>query len=133
MVFAEVIMRNRLVPRTEWDRFFDAFSRRHRGRFATVQVFGPKIGSQVEARNLPLEGIVPEPWGGPLAIHLGAAPPQPNIEHHVADPEQVWVEMTDAGAEEALEIASEDGTKTIVQLAGRSRRIPVPCAETEPS
>ena len=51
-------MRNRLVPRSEWFQFFDAFSRRHQGRIATVHVFGPKIGFQVEACGMPLEGIV---------------------------------------------------------------------------
>jgi uncharacterized protein DUF5335 len=125
-------MRNRLVPRTEWSRFFDAFSRRHRGRSATVRVVGPRIGAQVEARDLPLEGIVPGAVGpSAIDIHLGAAPPEPNIEHHVLDPEQVWVELTDGGAEEALEIRSEDGTQTLLQFAARTRRLAMPVAEGE--
>ena len=126
-------MRNRLVPRTEWGRFFDAFSRRHRGRTATVRVIGPKIGSQVEARDLPLEGIVPgaTTGRGAIGIHLGSAPPESNVEHVVADPEQVWVELTDAGAEEALEIRSEDGTQTVVQFAARPRRIEASVTEAE--
>jgi hypothetical protein len=124
-------MRNRLVPRTEWGRFFDAFSRRHRGRTATVRVFGPKIGSQVEARDLPLEGIVPRVAGVSAAIDilLGSPPPGPNIEHHVVDPKEIWIELTDAGAEEALEIQSEDGTQTLVQLAPGPRRLAVPISD----
>ena len=114
-------MRNRLIPRPEWSRFFDEFSRRHRGRAATVQVFGPKLGSQVEARDLPLEGIVAgADTVGPVTIHLGSAPPRPNLEHHVDEPDQIWVELTDAGVEEALEIESEDGTKTVVQFSSRA-------------
>ena len=126
-------MRNRLVPRTEWGRFFDGFSRRHRGRAATVRVLGPKIGSQVEARDLPLEGIVPGPVGGGSGIDilLGAPPPGPNVEHRVSDPEQIWVELTDLGAEEALEIRSVDGTQTVVQFAAVPRRLPVPVTEAE--
>jgi hypothetical protein len=134
MLGTEVIMRNRLVPRTEWGRFFDAFSRRHRGRPATVRVLGPRIGSQVEARDLPLEGIVAgADAAGPvtIGIHLGAAPPGPNIEHRVTEPSQVWIEMTDGGAEEALEIRSEDGTQTVVQFAAVPWRLGVPVTEAE--
>lgn len=126
-------MRNRLVPRTEWGRFFDGFSRRHHGRTATVRVLAPKIGSQVEARDLPLEGIVPATAAGrsALEIHLGAAPPETNIEHLVADPEQVWVELSATGDEEALEIRSKDGTQTVVQFAAVPRRVAVPVTEAE--
>ncbi len=126
-------MRNRLVPRTEWGRFFDAFSRRHRGRSATVRVLGPRIGSQVEARDLPLEGIVPGADAGLTGIDilLGGAPPGPNIEHRVAEPEQVWVELTDGGSEEALEIRSGDGTQTVVQFAMVPGRPAVAVTEAE--
>jgi len=126
-------MPNRLVPRTEWGPFFDGFSRRHRGRTATVRVLAPKIGSQVEARDLPLEGIVPAAAAGRsvLEIHLGAAPPGTNIEHRVADPEQVWVELSATGDEEALEIRSKDGTQTVVQFAAVPRRVAAPVTEAE--
>lgn len=110
-------MQNRLVPRTEWFQFFDGFSRRHLGKLATVHIFSPKIGSQVEARNMPLEGIVsPADANGPISIHLGSAPPRSNLEHEIQEPSQVWVELSEGGAEEALEIESRDGTKTVVQF-----------------
>ena len=113
----EAPMRNRLVPRSEWFRFFDAFSRRHRGRTATVHVFGPRVGSQIEARGMPLEGIVSNADGtGPIAIYLGAAPPTANIEHEIDEPRQVWVEFSDDGREEALQLESQDGTKTMLEL-----------------
>ena len=110
-------MRNRLVPRSEWSRFFDEFSRRHQGQQTTVRVFSAKIGSQIEARNLPLGGIVARADAtGPLSIHLGSAPPQPNLEHYITEPNQVWLETSEAGIEEALEIESQDGTKTVLEF-----------------
>jgi hypothetical protein len=126
-------MRNRLVPRMEWGSFFDGFSRRHHGRKATVRVLGPKIGSQVEARDLPLEGIVPGTPGGPFAIDilLGAPPPAANVEHRVPGPDQVWVELTDLGAEEALEIRSEDGTQTVLQFAAGPARPAMPVTDSD--
>jgi hypothetical protein len=109
-------MRNRLVPRSEWPRFFEEFSRRHEGWLVTVRVLHPSFGSQVEARDLPLEGIVsPTDVSGPISIHIGAST-QSNIEHEIARPKQVWVELSEAGAEAALGVVSEDGTKTIVEF-----------------
>ena len=126
-------MRNRLVPPLERGRFFDAFSRRHRGRTATVRVIGPKIGSQVEARDLPLAGIVPGTPGGPFAIDilLGAPPPAANVEHRVPHPDEVWVELSDLGSEEALEIRSVDGTQTVVQFAPGPARPIMPVTDSD--
>jgi hypothetical protein len=111
-------MRNRQVPHAEWPPFFEAFTRRHQGWLATVRVIDPKIGSQVEARDLPLEGIVVDAAShGPISILLGTGA-DANIEHPVDRPEQVWVEMTEQGAEAALEIESAGGTKTILEFRG---------------
>jgi hypothetical protein len=117
-------MPNRLVPRSEWFQFFDKFSRRHRGSATTVRVLSPRIGSQVEARDMPLEGIVSrEDATGAISIHLGSAPPRSNIEHEIEEPRQVWVELSDGGAEKALEVESQDGTKTMLEFrAAQVRR-----------
>jgi hypothetical protein len=115
-------MHNRQVPRTEWYRFFRDFSRRHEDWLVTVRILSPGLGSQLEARNLPLEGIVADHAGhGPISIHVGRSP-QRHVEHHVTDPRQVWVELSADGAEEALDIESEDGTKTILEF----RSAPLP-------
>lgn len=111
-------MRNRQVPHAEWLPFFEAFTRRHQGWLATVRVIDPKLGAQVEARDLPLEGIVVDAGSkGPISILLGKGT-QSNIEHPVDRPEQVWVEMTEEGAEAALEIESAGGIKTILEFRG---------------
>jgi len=115
-------MRTRQVPRAEWVPFFDAFTRRHEGWLATVRVIDQKIGSQVEARDLPLEGIVPGSGkGDSLSILLGKRP-DANVEHPVERPEQVWVEITDRGAEAALEIISADNRRTILEF--RTQALP---------
>jgi len=109
-------MRNRLVPRTEWFRFFRDFSRRHGNSLVTVRLFSPTFGSQVESSGLPLEGIVSERAGhGPISIHLGKAP-EKHVEHEIAVPTQVWVELSEDGVEQAVEIESQDGTRTVLQI-----------------
>lgn len=113
-------MRNRQVPRSEWFRFFEEFSRRHDGWLVTVRVLHPSVGSQVEARDLPLAGIVSRAdASGPISLHLGTTVER-NIEHEILSPRQVWVEISDRGAEEALGVVSEDGTKTIVEFRARA-------------
>jgi hypothetical protein len=109
-------MRNRQVPRSEWFRFLDDFSRRHDGALTTVRVLNPDFGSQVEARGLPLGGIVSAASAsGPISIHVGSAATS-HIEHEIPDLRQVWVELSESGAEEALGFMSEDGTTTIVDI-----------------
>lgn len=109
-------MRNRQIPRAEWVPFFESFGRRHEGWLSTVRVVDPSIGAQVEARDLPLEGIVVDPLAsGLISILLGRGSGA-NLEHPIEDPRQVWVEMTESGAEAALEIESAGGRKTILEF-----------------
>ena len=109
-------MRNRQVPRAEWFPFFRDFSRRHEGWLSTVRVIDPRLGSQVQARNLPLEGIVSDVEArGPISILLGRGVGT-NVEHPVEQPQEVWVELTEEGAEAALEIVDAGGRKTILEF-----------------
>lgn len=121
MPFEEPKMRNRLIPRAEWFSFFDGFTRRHPGWPATVWCVGPRIGAQVEVRDLPLEGIVSDPLATSISIHLGGAPGR-NVEHAIHRPIAVWLEMTDEGADAALGINSADGSTTLVEF--RSPTLP---------
>lgn len=108
-------MKNRQVPRSEWHRFFDGFSRRHHETFATVTVLSPGYGAQTEIRSLPFEGIVADPAGRSLSIVLGGA--TAHVDHPIEDPTTVWIELADSGEELALEIESAHGIRTIVQFA----------------
>jgi hypothetical protein len=111
-------MRNRQVPHAEWPRFFEDFSRRHFGWLTTVRVIDERLGAQVEAKDLPLEGIVVDPQArGAISILLGRGS-RTNVEHPVSRPEQVWVEVTNEGAEAALEILSTGGGRTILEFRG---------------
>jgi hypothetical protein len=108
-------MRTRQIPRAEWFSFFEGFNRRHEDWLATVRVLSPTLGAQVEVRDLPFEGIVADPQGTSLSLHLGKSS-ESHVEHPVERPIQVWLELTDDGAESALEIESETGIKTILQF-----------------
>ena len=117
-------MPNRMVPRAEWFKFLRGFSRRHEDEPVTVRILNRDFGSQVEASNLPLEGVLAgRRASGPISISAGRAPGG-TVEHEIQDPSQVWIKLSETGAEEALDIESQDGTRTIIQLLPHSPGTP---------
>ena len=111
-------MRTRLIPRTEWFTFFEAFTREHSGWSATLWLLGTRIGAQVQARELPLEGVVGDSLA--ISIHLGGMPGK-NLDHPVATPVSVWLETSEEDGLGALGVNSADGTTTLLEF-----RSPVP-------
>ncbi len=106
------------IPRTEWNTFFNSFSRQHEGWLATLEVFGPEVGAQEEAHELPFESVSVASETADstaIAISMGKAP-EDHISHSVEKPTRVWLEKTDRGVDAALEIESEDQTKTLLQF-----------------
>jgi Family of unknown function (DUF5335) len=104
-------MATRDIPRESWKEFFDGFSRRHQGWLVDVEVLGSDIGAQLEAEDLPLEGISADHDNKDISIALlrdGKI-----TEHFVTRPQQVRVEE-EGGAEVAIEIDSASEAKTIV-------------------
>jgi hypothetical protein len=98
------------IPRKEWATFFDGFSQRHQGWLVTVEVLGPDIGDQVEARELPLEGITAElsdSGEDEVEIFVGTNPDS-HVSHKITAPEHVYLKQTEQGADEALEITSKE-------------------------
>ena len=117
-------MKTTAIPRSEWPKFFDSFSRQHEGWLATLEIFASDIGAQVEERELAFEGIVDE-WdealGNQIIIMMGAKPDD-HITHTIARPTDVSLEQTDEGADVALAIKSEAGA--LVLLRFRSAMLP---------
>jgi uncharacterized protein DUF5335 len=110
-------MKNREVPREEWPKFFEELERRHRNARVTVRVLHPELGSQVEARDLPLTGVAFDPTGrGSIEVLLGGRPGT-NLEHDVPAPQRVLAELSDDGTEVALDIQSEGGVQTLLEFA----------------
>ena len=106
------------IPREDWSNFFDVFSRQHEGWLATLEVFGPEVGAQEEAHQLPFEGISIASEGNgadAIAINLGKTV-EDHVTHTITKPEHVWLEQTDGGANAALEIESENQNKALLRF-----------------
>jgi len=111
-------MATREIPRENWNSFFDTFSRQHEGWLATLEVLGRDFGAQEEAHELPLEGVSISSGTNEaetIAISIGKTP-ESHISHTVLKPTHVWIEQTQDGADAALEIESEDDSKTLLRF-----------------
>jgi hypothetical protein len=107
------------IERQKWQAYLGDFSKRNRGRAASLEVLGEDIGDQEEAELLPFVGVSFESKGSDApAIEVmlggsGAADPR-DLTHSVAKPRRIVPRIGPNGEEEALEIESEDGTKVIL-------------------
>jgi hypothetical protein len=109
------------IPRHEWIRFFDEFSREHEGWITTVEVLGSDLGDQEEATGLPLVGISADLKDRENIIEVMVGNrPDAHITHTITSPKRVLIKPPEEEAHEAIEIESEDGTITLV----RFRHIP---------
>ena len=108
------------IPRDEWSPFLERYSRQHEGWLATLEIFGPEIGAQQEALDLPLEGITAASKDGnpstvSISIGLGRNPDD-HVTHTITDPTRLWLEQTSQGANAALEIESAGEVKTLLRF-----------------
>jgi hypothetical protein len=114
-------MLTREIPRNEWIKFFDDFSQQHQGWVVSVEVISPEIGDQEEAEGLPLVGISADVKDGENRIEIMVGgKPGAHVTRILESPKRVWVKQAEEEAHEAVDIESEDGTKTIL----RFRHIP---------
>jgi len=67
-------MPTREIPREEWSKFFDVFSRQHEGWLATLEIFAPECRRADGSSRIALEGISIASGGSvaeAIAISLG--------------------------------------------------------------
>jgi Family of unknown function (DUF5335) len=110
-------MQTRDIPREQWIKFFDDFSRRHEGWIVTLEVLGSDIGDQEEANNLPLVGISADVKAreNRIEIIVGGRP-DADVTRFIERPKHIWVKEATLPGDEAIEVESEDGIKTILKF-----------------
>ena len=117
-------MKTKEIPKNEWPKFFDNFSRKHEGWLVTLEIFGSEFGAQVQERELTFAGIVDE-WdeiyGNQIVIMVGEKPDD-HITHSIANPTQVSLEQTDEDAHAVLAIKSANGVMALMRF--RSQMLP---------
>jgi hypothetical protein len=82
------------------------------------EIFAPEVGAQEEGHDLPLEGIsmaLADEGQSAISISLGKST-ENHVTHTLTSPEHIWLEQTSGGANAALEIESENQTKTLLRF-----------------
>jgi Family of unknown function (DUF5335) len=112
-------MRARMVSHTEWQKFFREFSRIHDGALVTVSVAAPGAGTHDEIVNQSLRGISEDQ--NEIVVNTGDGGGRPRFTRRVPNADTVLLQQTDDGADAAVDIASADGSRTVVRF-GRTAR-----------
>ena len=106
------------IPHDSWAAYFADLVEHHAGWLATIEVMQEELGDQVLIESKPLHGIWLEPRGseeGDILIATGDSP-EVDLLHHVDRPHKVLVADIKPGVQKAIEIESEDGTRTLISL-----------------
>ncbi len=110
-------MSAREIPREEWPRFLDEFSRAHAGWLVTVEERGPGGSMRELVREVPLSGVSAELYGGQTrGIEMIAGPRDAEWTHRIAAPIRLRLNEAPDGAEEGIEAESAGGLRTLVRF-----------------
>jgi hypothetical protein len=113
--FPEADMLNGEIPRDQWTRFFDDFSKQHEGWIVNWEVLDRKLGDQEKTSRLPLVGISADLKGSRPRIEVMVGG---RLDAHVTQiiesPKRVLFKQPDQPGHEAIEIESDDGSATLI-------------------
>jgi hypothetical protein len=103
----------------DWQKYLNDFSRRNAGRTARLEVLSENLGVQgADVEKLPLQGITLDKSSltSSLEIMLGAggAADMRHLTHTVPQVRRIVAKFGPDAREDALEIESEDGARTLL-------------------
>lgn len=105
------------IDRGQWGRYFDKLSRQEMKHPVHIEVDGEDIGNEVLSRQMPLMGLTLERKGsaaGDIDVVVGRAGDQGIIDHRVPHAEHIYVQESDNGDLECIDIEDSDHNKTLV-------------------
>lgn len=86
-----------------------------------MEILSPELGDQVEARDLPLEGITAELSEEADEFDITVGDDSDNhLSKTIFGPQKVWLKQNDEGADEALEIDEQMGKVLLLLRAAVS-------------
>jgi hypothetical protein len=97
------------LEKSEWRPFFDHLSKQLEGKQAKIEVAGLSLGDQIQAKWVPVYGIVYDHKGDLMEIALEG------LDHLIRKPREITLDLGTAGPA-SIEIIDEEGVKQIVKL-----------------
>ena len=100
-------MSTRALPRAEWRRYCNRVSKELAGRRVELDVTSLDVGDRVQARWLPLLGVVYDVRGDVLEIALDG------IGHSILAPREIHLEETERGLVAFEIVGANDSVETL--------------------
>lgn len=105
------------LDKPQWQSYFDRVSAALGAKQVEVEIVGPQLGSQPQARRIALTGLSYDRKGDVFAV-IGEG-----LEHNIAHPQQIHVDQ-ELDAVRSLEVVDEAGDHHIVMLKDPLRLAP---------
>jgi uncharacterized protein DUF5335 len=105
------------IPREQWIRFFDDFSKQHEGWIVNWEVLGSDIGDQQKTHRLPLIGISADKGSKPRIDIIVGGRLEAHVTQIIETPKHVRFKEPEQPGHEAIEIETEDGRTTVVTFS----------------
>jgi Family of unknown function (DUF5335) len=102
------------IPRPEWKRYFDDFSRGLQTTVARIEVLGAGSGAQVEAERGILRGVSYDDRDDEIVVAIEAEGGAGDLERSISSPQKVFVGTE--GATTVFDVEDAEGTKTLVSM-----------------
>ena len=104
------------VPHDQWQAFLDGFSGEHMNWLATVEVADP-MGRLILVKERRLKGVSFDQGSGHerAYVQIGSTPEE-HMTHTVERPTRITIQQTQTGAHKGLEVASADGSITLIRF-----------------
>jgi hypothetical protein len=100
-------MSRQALPRSEWRRYCDRLSKATAGLRVELDVASLDLGDRVEARWLPLVGLVFDARGDVLEVALDG------LGHSISSPRELLLEETERGLVAIEVVAGDDTVETL--------------------
>jgi uncharacterized protein DUF5335 len=108
-------MANEEIPREQWTRFLDDFSKKHEGWIVNWEVLGAKLGDQQKNARLPLVGISADLKGSkPRVEVMTGGRLDAHVSQIIETPRRIMFRQPDQPGHEAIEVESDDGITTLI-------------------
>jgi hypothetical protein len=111
------------IARSDWETFFETFSRKNQGRLARIELTAPLgEGGPLLEEYEPLCGVTLGPNGEvpEIILRLGGIDAQePRLTQVITDPTHVWVEGEAHGVDLGLVIRSAEEDETLLVFERR--------------
>jgi len=112
----------RQLPRSEWEVYFDRFTKAELGDeapgAATVEVISPTLGDQFEVSAVRLLGLAYDPRSQALELLFE------DIDHLIFYPSEIWILEGEPGFIATLEVVHPDGLKEIIYVRRSGALVP---------